>query len=433
MIVPSRLRQIIGKRDLGRSLRTKDLSEAKRLLPSWLAEAQSIIAAADAELAKQADPSVAVAGYPFTQADHDRERENDRFWREVDVGEEAKDEAAEAFSKRLQRPEGELTGDEAAAARLLKGAKLERDRYRERYQRRKRSDQHGRKNEVRENVFWVNPAFAPAATLLSTTIVDLWAAERKSKQKGIDTHRAVARWFYERVGQKPVDQITRQDVLTFKTKLLEEGQSPANIKMKLRRLLTLLQWAADNGHVASNPALGISIKDTQAAKNRRKPFDLPALNAIFSSAVYANGERPIQGRGEAAYWLPLLALFTGARLEELGQLRPDDVAHLPYPDPDGREQSGWFLKLVEVEGENATELKTAESERLIPIHPELERLGFVGFAQAMKDDERERLFHKFTPGPYGNLTHKWGQWFANDLRNACGVTDCAPSAPMAQI
>lgn len=52
MIVPSRLRPIIGKSDLGRSLRTKDQAEAKRLLPSWLEEAQSILAAAEAELAR---------------------------------------------------------------------------------------------------------------------------------------------------------------------------------------------------------------------------------------------------------------------------------------------------------------------------------------------------------------------------------------------
>jgi integrase len=212
-------------------------------------------------------------------------------------------------------------------------------------------------------------------------------------------------------------------VLAFKSKLLEEGQSAANIKMKLSRLRTLLQWAADNGHAASNVAQGVTIKDTQAAKNKRKSFDLPALNAIFSSPVYSKGERPTQGRGEAAYWIPLLALFTGARMEELGQLRPSDVVRLSYPDPDGADRQGWFLHLIETEGEDGTRLKNAASERLVPLHPELERLGFLAFAQAMRDQKRERLFHQLTPGPYGNLTHKWGQWFSGYLRKTCVVTD----------
>lgn len=420
LTVPLRLRPIIGKSDLGRSLRTKELADAKRLLPSWLEEAQSILAAAEKQLAPMPAPA---ASYPFTREQADWEAGQDQLRREFDWEQDAKDEAAEAFELRIQRPEAELTTDEASAARLLGGAKRERDRYRERYQQRKQSDQRGRETNAKEPGWWVNPAAAPAGTMLDVTIVDLWAAERKPNQKGIDAHRSVASWFYGRVGQKPVDQITRQDVLAFKSKLLVDGQSAANIKVKLSRLRTLLQWASDNGYAASNVAHGIKIKDTQAAKNKRKPFDLPALNSIFASAVYTHGERPPQGRGEAAYWLPLLALFTGARMEELGQLRPDDVVHWSYPDPDGNDRQGWFLNLVETAGENGTELKTAESERVIPLHPELDRLGFIAFAQAMKDESRDRLFYQLTPGPYGNLTHKWGQWFSKSLRNTWGITD----------
>ncbi len=408
MAVPARLRGIIGKSDLGRSLRTKDQSEAKRLLPSWLEEVQAILAAAEAQLVPATPP------LPMSREQADWEEENSRYWREVEIADEAKAEVDEVTeAKLLGRPEAELTTDEASAARLLREALKDRDTYRDRYNIGKRRDQRQESSALPSSV----------GTMLDTTIVDLWAAERKPKPKGIDAHRAVACWFYDRIGKKHVDQIARQDVLTFKSKLLEEGQTAANIRQKLSRLRTLLQWAADNGHAPSNVAHGVSIKDTQAARNKRKPFDLPALNAILSSPIYADGERPTQGRGEAAYWLPLLALFSGARMEELGQLRPDDVAQVSYPDPEGNDLRGWFIHLVEVAGENGTRLKTAESERLIPLHPELERLGFIVFLQSMKKEGRERLFHQLTPGPYGNLTHKWGQWFGSYLRNTCGVTD----------
>ncbi|MGA7326889.1 MAG: hypothetical protein WBX25_20965 [Rhodomicrobium sp.] len=43
------------------------------------------------------------------------------------------------------------------------------------------------------------------------------------------------------------------------------------------------------------------------------------MNLIFSFPIFTKGERPKGGGGEAAKWLPLLAAFTGARLEELGQ------------------------------------------------------------------------------------------------------------------
>jgi integrase len=41
----------------------------------------------------------------------------------------------------------------------------------------------------------------------------------------------------------------------------------------------------------------------------------------------------------------------------------------------------------------------------------------------MLEQKRDRLFYQLTPGPYGNLTHKWGQWFGTYLRKTCGVTD----------
>jgi integrase len=387
------------------------------MLPAWLEEAQATIAAAQAEYDRRAAPMAKAE--PPTQWD----QENDAFWRQVDIDEEAEDQAADEFEARLDRPDAELTTDEAAAKRMRRRIRQERDNYRDRYQVRKRRDKQREGEAVSDRGKAFPGQHVAAGTMLDTDIVDLWAAERKPKQKTIDTHRAVASWFYERVGRKSVDKITREDVLAFKAKLLEGGQSATNIKHKLSRLRTLLQWAADNGQAATNAATGVTVKDTQAAKNKRKPFDLPALNAIFASPVFANGERPTQGRGEAAYWIPLLAIFSGARMEELGQLRPSDVVSMSYPDPAGAEQQGWFLHFVETDGDAATELKNAASERRVPVHPELERLGFIAFAKAAKDKGQERLFPLLTPGPYGNLTHKWGQWFGTYLRNTCGVTD----------
>ena len=57
------------------------------------------------------------------------------------------------------------------------------------------------------------------------------------------------------------------------------------------------------------------------------PFELSDLQVIFRTPVFVQGERSKGGQGEAAFWLPLLALFTGARLNELASLKAADVAH----------------------------------------------------------------------------------------------------------
>lgn len=130
------------------------------------------------------------------------------------------------------------------------------------------------------------------------------------------------------------------------------------------------------------------------------PFDLPALKAIFSGPVYSEGTRPVCGAGDAAYWLPLLGLFTGARLEELGQLRPEDVYEETYFNDSDAEQCAWVLR---ISGYGAgQQVKNEGSNRRFPIHPELVRLGFLKYvAQAAG---RARLFDKLKPDPYGTET-----------------------------
>jgi integrase len=213
-------------------------------------------------------------------------------------------------------------------------------------------------------------------------------------------------------------------VLAFKDKLLAEGQSVANTNMKLSRLRTLLGWAYQNDLAPANVAEGISVKVADSGKGKRLPFALDELQAIFASPVYANGDRPKGGKGEAAYWLPLLGLFTGARLEEIGQLRVSDVQRREYPDQDGDMLAGWFLHITESTDERgqANRIKNAASERLVPLHPELERLGFITYVEKLKD-QQGRVFPDLVPNIYGRLTAKWGEWFSPYMRTVCGITD----------
>jgi integrase len=258
--------------------------------------------------------------------------------------------------------------------------------------------------------------------MLDGDIIHRWAVERAVKLRGVEAHRAVARWFYERVGKKAVADITRADVLAFKNALVSEGQTLGNIKVKLSRLRTLLQWAADNDYAATNAAAGIKVIDRNAAKNKRTEFSLEALKAIFESPVYATGSRPTQGRGEAAYWLPLLALFTGARLEELGQLHLTDIMALTYSDLDGEDRTADFISIKE-DDETGQSVKNEHSIRKVPVHPELKRLGFLAYCDEMRRQGHLRLFPELKPNKFGTLTSKWGEWFGKYKREICGVTD----------
>jgi integrase len=260
----------------------------------------------------------------------------------------------------------------------------------------------------------------PASNMMSLdTLVDRWAKERGVLAKGIAKHRAVTRWLIERVGDRNVQEITKKDVLKFKDAMVNDGVTPANANAKLACLRTLLNFAVRNDLRDANPADRIKVLDKDKERRKRKEFDPALLHALFSSPVYAADERPIQGRGEAAYWLPLIALFTGARLEEIAQLRPKDIRKEEYIDGDDLPQQAWVIGIFQ-EGELG---KNAWAERRVPVHPELEKLGLIRFAAEALAKRQKQLFPALKQNIYGKFGAKWGEWWSGYRRDICGIDD----------
>lgn len=173
------------------------------------------------------------------------------------------------------------------------------------------------------------------------------------------------------------------------------------------------------GIISVNPATNLAIKDPTPAIDKRKPFDASALTRIFGSPVYTQGDRPKAGGGEAAFWLPLLAIFTGARLEELGQLHKEDVREERFENEAGREMSVWVIHLTP-EGDGK-KLKNIHSRRCVPVHDELMRLGFIEYVKGFK--EGTFIFPNLNKDTSGRLTGNWSKWFSRWLRGECQVTD----------
>ncbi|WP_329959258.1 DUF6538 domain-containing protein [Sphingomonas sp. Leaf21] len=431
MGIPADLRPFMaGKREIKRSLGLKDREAAKALIPDMTKTAHALLRQAERDRDTAAKP-VAKPSHPKSAAALERERSR---W---EAEQEQSDHLADAlFASDMEIERLGPIMDAVAAgiepdapvSDIVRAGKLAVEHERENAGALVASLQARYGKNDRASGGQIQAVECKPATVsglyLDKDILDRWATERGVVPKGKDTHRAVAEWFYARTERKPVERITRQDVLAFKDKLLAEGQSPTNTNAKLSRLRTLISWAYQNDLTSSNVAAGISVKVADSGKGKRLPFALDELQAIFASPVYANGDRPRSGKGEAAYWLPLLGLFTGARLEEIGQLRVSDVQRREYPDQDGKMLAGWFLHITEATDDQgqANRIKNAASERLVPLHPEIERLGFIAYVETLKD-QKGRVFPDLVPNVYGRLTAKWGEWFGPYMRTVCGVTD----------
>lgn len=356
LVVPPRLRPIVRKSDLGRSLRTKDLADAKRLLPAWLVEAQSIIAAAEAELTRTASP-VAEGRAPS-----DWEQENDQFWRQIDIEEEAKDEAAAAFETRLQRPEAELTTDEVAAARLLREAGRERDRYRDRYRARKRRDQ-AASNPKQDPINWVRPDLIPAVTV--TGMFEGYAGQEGSKPDTIRQWRSIINHLVAFLGHDNAKGVGLPDLVRWREHLRTEPTKGGDARSAktindsyLAAANALFAYGVNQLLIPANPANGLAkVRAAKAPKLRDRDFTKAERKAILQAAlVPASGNLSAQ-RKLARRWVPWLCAYTGARVNEITQLRKGDVRKI---------EDVWTVHITP----DAGGVKTNES-RTVPIHEHL--------------------------------------------------------------
>ena len=239
---------------------------------------------------------------------------------------------------------------------------------------------------------------------------DGWKAERKPSAKAWSEWSLALRRFIETNGDVPVANLEKAHIRKFKNALTAKGLSTASIKKQLGAVRTVLGWAEENGLVEHNVAAGVGVREARVRREARLPYADADLKAIFSSPVYTEGERPKAGGGEAAYWLPLMALYMGARLEEMGQALASDVITV-----------GSVLCLdINDQGEGKS-VKTVSSRRTVPLHPELLRLGFKRYVATL--DKGGRLFPDLEQDQFDNWTGNWSKWWGRWGRQRLGIKD----------
>jgi integrase len=152
-------------------------------------------------------------------------------------------------------------------------------------------------------------------------------------------------------------------------------------------------------------------------QSERTSFETAELKLLFAAPVFTKHEYPQGARGPAAFWLPLLALFTGARQAELAGLTVGNV----QPD----EETAAPLMYIASEASRGKRLKTASSQRVVAVHPQLVKLGFLTFVDVRRHESANAwLFPLVAPDKGRSGVAAWSKWFGRYLRKQ-GVTDTA--------
>ncbi len=148
--------------------------------------------------------------------------------------------------------------------------------------------------------------------------------------------------------------------------------------------------------------------------DRAVPFTMTELQKLFSAPLYTGCKDDERGyvkpgpnvirRGR--FWVPLIALFHGLRLNEICQLYTEDVK---YDEGELVMEVRTFLD----DGPALDKaLKNKASKRTVPIHPELLKMGFQEYVNGRQAEiGSHRLFPELRiakkSGSYGDVFSKW--------------------------
>lgn len=190
---------------------------------------------------------------------------------------------------------------------------------------------------------------------------------------------------------------------------------------------SFINWAWKEDYLTTHPskindALFVVNPDGErvpdefnAVAQTERVFSTDDLRRLFGSTEYLEDKHAKSWH----HWLPLLGLYTGARIEELCQLYLDDIqAH------DGG-ASGldriWVLNIHE-DKERGQKVKTRAGNRLVPLHPFLvDDLGFLRHVEALKAAGETRLFPDLELRPKtGKYSDAASAWFTR-YRRKCNV------------
>ncbi|MDY4807662.1 MAG: site-specific integrase [Desulfovibrio sp.] len=179
----------------------------------------------------------------------------------------------------------------------------------------------------------------------------------------------------------------------------------------------VFSYAVNNGLVEVNPCTGVraASNTTELEDVSVLPFSKEDLSVIFQRSglyhpygcgavgrLYASKTKLLDYR-----WLVLLALYTGARIEELAQLDRQDV----------RQEAGvWFIH-IRAEMATGRRVKNRASIRKVPLHSRLLELGFLDFARQGEGTGKlfSLLSDKQDGGKRSNAFSQWWRRFLASL------------------
>lgn len=168
----------------------------------------------------------------------------------------------------------------------------------------------------------------------------------------------------------------------YRASVLGSAASPETKHRNLYRVHAVVTYGVAHHDLDARMLAELKMPKTKGrGKNSRAkpylPFTQDELSLLFHSTEY----RQNSFKKPSHFWLPMLGLYTGARLEELAGLHLSAFSTIDE------------IPAVVLSDEETTDGgKNEYAVRQVPLHKELTKAGLLQYVQKLKGEGHERLF-----------------------------------------
>jgi len=202
----------------------------------------------------------------------------------------------------------------------------------------------------------------------------LWTEFCEAKKISASTKKKWRPYFAAlmlRAGSTDMNLVTEQHLLDWRDALLATKLSPITVRDGyIAAAKAFFGWAKRMKKLKTNPAAEVVVDVSEKHETKMRGFTDKEAVTILSAALAPMSKLMTRENAAARRWVPWICAYTGARVNEITQLRASDVLNV-----DG-------IDCIRITPEAGT-VKTLR-ERVVPIHPHLVEQGFLAFARMKK-------------------------------------------------
>ena len=237
---------------------------------------------------------------------------------------------------------------------------------------------------------------------------------------GASSPRTVAKWrphvanFVDYLGHDDATKVTAADVSGWVKALIAKPLAVKTVQDSyLPAIKIVLGDAAAQGLIPVNPALGVKVRGPKPTQTRGKGLTDAEAETILRAALRPQSKNLPEFTALARRWVPWVCAYTGARVNEITQLRAMDIR---------KEEGVWIIHITPEAGS----VKTRKA-RKVPIHSHLIEQGFHKLG---REGDASPLFYDPTLSRGGSKTAtqatKMGERLAKWVRSL-GIEGVQPN------